>query len=267
MVDYDETDLAEDMAALVGGAVSPRTRGSGSSELEDYATFIRREMPVLVRRELEFLLQRDEFRDIEERLRPQVAQLVLELQPRLLGLYKQSQLPLSEYGPPQPFPDVTTGNYYDQGLGLGGDTDGGASEVEGLTPAFSASLSPGSRSGSGGAGIGSTPQFVQGEFTAGRAGDDAFYLGHGEHQMGAPGAAAGLGEVFNPGYDLSGLGMGFHTLEQTGSAVVTGNGAGQGAVGGNGLPKSGNAPLELDWAYEFDQLLKPSLMVPSGFRG
>ncbi|KAK4096042.1 hypothetical protein N658DRAFT_64785 [Parathielavia hyrcaniae] len=69
----------------------------GSGELEDYATFIRREMPTLVRRELETLF-RDEFQDVEERIRPRIADIVLNLQPRLLGLYKQSQMPLSEYG-------------------------------------------------------------------------------------------------------------------------------------------------------------------------
>ncbi len=75
-------------------------RPSCSGELEDYATFIRREMPTLVRRELETLF-RDEFRDVEERVRPRIAEIVLNLQPRLLGLYKQSQMPLSEYGPQQ----------------------------------------------------------------------------------------------------------------------------------------------------------------------
>jgi len=55
-------------------------------------------MPTLVRRELETLF-RDEFQDVEERLRPRIAEIVLNLQPRLLGLYKQSQTPLSEYGP------------------------------------------------------------------------------------------------------------------------------------------------------------------------
>lgn len=69
-------------------------------ELEDYATFIRREMPTLVRRELETLF-REEFQDVEERVRPRIAEIVLNLQPRLLGLYKQSQLPLNEYGPQQ----------------------------------------------------------------------------------------------------------------------------------------------------------------------
>ncbi len=73
---------------------------SGPGELEDYATFIRREMPTLVRRELEGLF-RDEFQDVEERIRPRVAEIVLNLQPRLLSLYKQSQLPLNEYGPQQ----------------------------------------------------------------------------------------------------------------------------------------------------------------------
>ncbi|KAL1836191.1 hypothetical protein VTJ49DRAFT_5458 [Mycothermus thermophilus] len=72
----------------------------GSGEFEDYATFVRREMPTLVRRELEVLF-RDEFKDVEERLRPRIAQMVLDLQPKLLDLYKQSQMPLSEYGPQQ----------------------------------------------------------------------------------------------------------------------------------------------------------------------
>ncbi|KAL2158714.1 hypothetical protein VTH06DRAFT_4196 [Thermothelomyces fergusii] len=71
-----------------------------SGELEDYATFIRREMPTLVRRELERLFQ-EEYPDIEERIRPRVADIVLSLQPRLLNLYRQSQMPLSEYGPQQ----------------------------------------------------------------------------------------------------------------------------------------------------------------------
>jgi hypothetical protein len=84
---------------------------NGSGELEDYATFIRREMPALVRRELETLF-RGEFQDVEERLRPRIAEIVLDLQPRLLGLYKQSQMPLSEYGPQQHQPrgDTTSGS-------------------------------------------------------------------------------------------------------------------------------------------------------------
>ncbi|EAQ87107.1 hypothetical protein CHGG_03726 [Chaetomium globosum CBS 148.51] len=72
----------------------------GPGELEDYATFIRREMPTLVRRELETLF-REEFQDVEERVRPRIADIILNLQPRLLGLYKQSQMPLDEYGPQQ----------------------------------------------------------------------------------------------------------------------------------------------------------------------
>ena len=55
-------------------------------------------MPTLVRRELEVLL-RDEFPDVEQQLRPRIADVVMSLQPRLIDLYKQSQLPLSEYGP------------------------------------------------------------------------------------------------------------------------------------------------------------------------
>lgn len=68
-------------------------------------------MPTLVRRELEALFQH-KFQDVEERLRPRIAEIVLNLQPRLLSLYKQSQLPLSEYGPQQgnseQTPDVQT---------------------------------------------------------------------------------------------------------------------------------------------------------------
>ncbi|KAK4184245.1 hypothetical protein QBC35DRAFT_392137 [Podospora australis] len=75
--------------------------GTGSgSELEDYASFVRREMPTLVRRELEALFQ-NELADVEERLKPKVEQIVLGLQPRLMSLYKQSQMPLSDYGPEQ----------------------------------------------------------------------------------------------------------------------------------------------------------------------
>jgi len=100
MTDYDDPtaddkDTSSSEAAALGDD-SPPT----NNELEDYATFIRREMPGMVRRELERLFE-DEFRDVEERLRPRVAEIVLNLQPKLLGLYKQSQMPLSEYGPEQ----------------------------------------------------------------------------------------------------------------------------------------------------------------------
>jgi hypothetical protein len=104
---------------------------NGFGELEDYATFIRREMPTLVRRELETLF-REEFQDVEERLRPRIAQIVLDLQPRLLGLYKQSQMSLSEYGPQQ----------HQQH----GDTTSGSEP--GSTPMLSQSTVPESRTGS-----------------------------------------------------------------------------------------------------------------------
>ncbi|KAK4235744.1 hypothetical protein C8A03DRAFT_17557 [Achaetomium macrosporum] len=121
---YDESD---------GEGESGGSNGSG--ELEDYATFIRREMPTLVRRELEVLF-REEFRDVEERLRPRIAEIVLNLQPRLLSLYKQSQMPLSEYGPQQQ-----------------GDTASGTEKT------FTPSLSQGSGTGSGPA---STPSTLPG---------------------------------------------------------------------------------------------------------
>ncbi|KAK4158993.1 hypothetical protein QBC43DRAFT_223071 [Cladorrhinum sp. PSN259] len=74
--------------------------GIGSGDLEDYSSFVRREMPTLVRRELESLFK-SESPDVEDRLRIKVEQIVLDLQPRLMSLYKQSQIPLSEYGPAQ----------------------------------------------------------------------------------------------------------------------------------------------------------------------
>ncbi|KAK3319451.1 hypothetical protein B0H66DRAFT_475781 [Apodospora peruviana] len=83
---YDENDQSE-------------TDSPSTGELEDYATFVRKEMPTLVRRELENLFEQDEFKDVDEKLRPRVADIVMNLQPRLLELYKQSQTPLSEYGP------------------------------------------------------------------------------------------------------------------------------------------------------------------------
>ncbi|KAK0645386.1 hypothetical protein B0T16DRAFT_330535 [Cercophora newfieldiana] len=79
-----------------------RTSGSGpSSDLEDYTTFVKREMPTLVRREIEVMLQHDNFEDpqLEARFRSRIADVVLQLQPRLIDLYKQSQTPLSEWGP------------------------------------------------------------------------------------------------------------------------------------------------------------------------
>lgn len=78
--------------------------------MEDYATFVQREMPTLVRRELETLFEK-EFQDVEEPLRRRVAEIVVKLQPRLLNLYKQTQTPLSDYGPPSNEPSGgTTGS-------------------------------------------------------------------------------------------------------------------------------------------------------------
>ncbi|KAH7151376.1 hypothetical protein DER46DRAFT_638943 [Fusarium sp. MPI-SDFR-AT-0072] len=54
-----------------------------------FATFARREFPRFVRRELEVLFQ-SEFQDVEERIRPRVQDIVLNLQPRLIALYEQS---------------------------------------------------------------------------------------------------------------------------------------------------------------------------------
>ena len=103
-LDDDSTDYEGD------DGNSPRV-----GELEDFASFVKREMPMLVRRELETLFQ-DESQDVEKRLRPHVAEIALKLQPRLLGLYKQSQMPPSEYGP---------------------SNEASASSDQGLTPALS----------------------------------------------------------------------------------------------------------------------------------
>ncbi|KAK0715349.1 hypothetical protein B0H67DRAFT_580501 [Lasiosphaeris hirsuta] len=117
---YEESDYDGDES-------SPMNSSKG--ELEDYATFVRREMPTLVRRELETLFE-NEFKDIEERLRPRVAKIVLDLQPRLLNLYKQSQQPLSEYGPPSDppgsDPDLTPAT------GTGSDSTPGTAGGENL---------------------------------------------------------------------------------------------------------------------------------------
>ncbi|KAK3390701.1 hypothetical protein B0H63DRAFT_388880 [Podospora didyma] len=99
---YDQTDYDLDESS-----------SSGTGELEDYATFIRREMPTLVRRELESVFQ-DESQDVEERLRPRMAEILLNLQPKLLRLYKQSQSPLSGYGPQDNDVVVGSGSGSDQ---------------------------------------------------------------------------------------------------------------------------------------------------------
>ncbi|KAK3352457.1 hypothetical protein B0T25DRAFT_455689 [Lasiosphaeria hispida] len=117
---YKESDYEADDG-------SPSTSGKG--ELEDYATFVRREMPTLVRRELETLFE-NEFKDIEERLRPRVAKIVLNLQPRLLSLYKQSQQPLSEYGPPSDPPGSDP--EYTPATGTGSDSTPGTAGGENL---------------------------------------------------------------------------------------------------------------------------------------
>ncbi|KAK0620496.1 hypothetical protein B0T14DRAFT_481438 [Immersiella caudata] len=57
--------------------------------IESYAVFLRREMPALVRRELESMFQ-NELRTVEESLRPQIEQMVIGLQPRLLRMFQQS---------------------------------------------------------------------------------------------------------------------------------------------------------------------------------
>jgi len=68
--------------------VDGMTRAEG---IESYAVFLRREMPALVRRELEAMFQ-NELQAVEESLRPQIEQMVIGLQPRLLRMFQQSIL-------------------------------------------------------------------------------------------------------------------------------------------------------------------------------
>lgn len=66
-----------------------------ANSAEDYASFVRREMPTLVRRELEVLFDQD-FHDIQENIRPRVAEIVMAMQSRLLIAYKQTTTSLCE---------------------------------------------------------------------------------------------------------------------------------------------------------------------------
>lgn len=94
-LDYEPTDYLEpsDPSLTSTSTTTP------DSSLEDYTAFVKREMPTLVRRELEALFQTPEFDDVDARFRSRIADIVVHLQPRLVDLYKQSQLPLSEWGP------------------------------------------------------------------------------------------------------------------------------------------------------------------------
>lgn len=77
---------------------------------------------------------RDEFQDVDERVRPRIAEIVLNLQPRLLSLYKQSQMPLSEYGPQQHANIASIGELSPTGFPSQG-TESGASTGSRSTPA------------------------------------------------------------------------------------------------------------------------------------
>ena len=193
LTDYDETDADADES-------SPGTSG----DLEDYATFVRREMPTLVRRELEVLFE-NEFKDVEERLRPRVAEIVLNLQPKLLNLYKQSQTPLSEYGPPPPE-----------------ETPGSGSEPVSHTTGTDTNSTPGTG--------------TDGEDNAWQGAENLAY--------------------FNPtemfGFDVNSMGAGFDwdgTQAYGTESTQTG-----------GMP--GDGQVDLNWNYEFDQLLNPVLFSP-----
>ncbi|KAK4454189.1 S-adenosyl-L-methionine-dependent methyltransferase [Podospora aff. communis PSN243] len=75
---------------------------SGAEGMASFAVFLRREMPALVRRELESMFE-NEFQALEESLRPQIQQLIIDLQPRLLRRFQESLS--GEAGEPDLFPD------------------------------------------------------------------------------------------------------------------------------------------------------------------
>ncbi|KAM7189214.1 hypothetical protein V8F33_010216 [Rhypophila sp. PSN 637] len=217
---YDDSDSSNEREEGGSGA---ETAGK---ELEDYATFVRREMPTLVRRELEVLFE-DEFKDIEERLRPRVAKIVLELQPKLLDLYKQSQLPLSEYGPQNldhMAPGQTPGSNSETGIAST------VSPASGTDASSTPGVAAGLKSDSGNAvnaGSETLPYLDAADFGFDPNNlDTNFAWDETQYQFHNPSTDA-------PQYH----------------GITAADGAG--ALGGS-----------LDWSYEFDQLLNPALFVP-----
>jgi hypothetical protein len=67
--------------------------------VEDFATFVRREMPSLVRRELETLFAETQFATVDASLRSRVADLVVGLQPRLMDAYRQQEKQRQQMAP------------------------------------------------------------------------------------------------------------------------------------------------------------------------
>ncbi|KAI1874083.1 uncharacterized protein JN550_002662 [Neoarthrinium moseri] len=73
---------------------------------EGFARFVRRELPGLVRRELEILFQ-DDLYGLGERVRPQLQKIILDFQPRLMQLYQEHQ-DVPEQAPAPEFPASRT---------------------------------------------------------------------------------------------------------------------------------------------------------------
>lgn len=70
--------------------------------MEDYSIFLRREISGLVRRELDIMFQ-DELRDVEVTLPPRIEHIMIDLQPRLLRMFQESEVALDEEpGVPEP---------------------------------------------------------------------------------------------------------------------------------------------------------------------
>lgn len=218
---YDETDGGDREDSGGTNADSP------SGELDDYAAFVRREMPTLVRRELEILFE-SELKDIDDKLKPRVAKIVLDLQPKLLDLYKQSQLPLSEYGPQNP------------GQVAAGQTPGSGSE-----PGMASTVSPGS-----GIDTNSTPGGLDNNISSNDGG-----ITHETEDVPYYDPAAFDFDINNMGTGLTWDGSQYQFQNPT-----TDPGQYQGTTINDGAFGGGAG---LDWNFEFDQLLNPALLVPA----
>ncbi|KAK3986407.1 hypothetical protein QBC44DRAFT_248364 [Cladorrhinum sp. PSN332] len=204
---------------------------SGSGDLDDYASFVRREMPALVRRELEVLFK-NESRDVQDRLGLQVEQIVLDLQPRLMGLYKQSQIPLSEYGPAQQQADYGVVANVSTPISTSGLSSGcgqGVSPCSGVSPGYVTSPAP----------VGMlTP-----ESTTGYTGDVPYYGAFLTPNMPAMAASAGMG--------------GGHPLYTADSALL-----GTGGADFNLDTNQFSGVDELNWDDAFGRILDPEVFMP-----
>ncbi|KAK5658999.1 hypothetical protein OQA88_1085 [Cercophora sp. LCS_1] len=72
--------------------------------IENYAVYLRREMPGHARRELDIIFQ-DELQSLQDTLRPRIEQTMINLQLRLLRMFRDGEAPSPEPSP-EPSPDI-----------------------------------------------------------------------------------------------------------------------------------------------------------------